>query len=68
MGAFVCGVTELHVCVHRNWGMRVGEDRCQFLGREWAVNTDGEKRHCVCRERRYRKRWVWVCVWRETGV
>lgn len=52
MGAFVCGVTEVHVCVHRSCDMCVEEDRYQFLGREWVVNTDGEKRHCVCRERR----------------
>ena len=52
MGAFVCGVIEVHVCAHRNWGMSVEEDRWQFVGREWVVNMEGGKRHCVCRDRR----------------
>lgn len=52
MCAFVCGVIEVNVCAHRNWGVSVEEDRCQFVGREWVVNMDGWRRHCVCRKGR----------------
>ena len=45
MGAFVCGVTEVHVCVHRSWDVCVEEDisvsgqriGCKYRWREEAL-------------------------------